>query len=238
MHCSQQGLGGGNAAEQPQNCFPKVSRKILHSPCRARAWPNKNLFRTIRKKIFSAPQNWCLNFARSWGLEWETEALSSSEHLTWGSAKIWLLNRNLNFPRAALSSRFRTRAQPWHWWHSLASPSAVGNSNLSPQNEFPVSQDPPNPWGASPWCCPCELCPAGATAKPHPGPAEVNLFNCWLYLIADFDRNRAEAQPCWGGEFLSASTQQGSHCLTRLKKLLWIVRSCQRARIWHMLKGF
>lgn len=122
--CSQQELGGGNTAEQPQNWFPNVSRKILHNPCRACAWSNKNLFRTIGKNIFSATKNWCLNPAGSWGLGWETEALGSPEHLTWGSAKVWLLNKNLNFPRAALKCRFspaQTQKQsralhipPWH----------------------------------------------------------------------------------------------------------------------------
>lgn len=103
------GIGGvGMQQSSLKIVFPNVSRKILHNPCRAHAWSNKNLFRTVRKKIFSAPKNWCLNSARSWGLEWETEALSSSEQPT----KIWLLNRNLNFPRAALTSRFRTRAEP------------------------------------------------------------------------------------------------------------------------------
>lgn len=96
VRCSRQEFSDGNA-EQPQSWCPSVPRKILHNRCRACAWSNKNLFRTIRKNVISATENWCFSSARSWALEWETEVLGSSEDPSWVSAKICLFKQKSEF---------------------------------------------------------------------------------------------------------------------------------------------
>lgn len=82
------GIRDGDTAEQPQLCFPKVSKKILHNPCRACAWSNKNPFRTIRRILFPATKNCCLKSAR---LEWERS------FRFFRTPDLGLLDRNLNF---------------------------------------------------------------------------------------------------------------------------------------------
>lgn len=61
-----------------------------------------------------------------------------------------------------------------------------------------------------------------------------------FYWIADCDRNSSEARPCWRGEFLLGSTQQGSDCLSASQSclgLLWTVTGPQSDTYWGVFSA-
>lgn len=96
-----------NTADQKSSCIicSPVVQKALAQTLQS-SWFNRDHFRSIENNIFCTTKSWHLHSVKSSVSEWETEALDFPEHLTQAGLLSCILNRNLEFTRAALISGF------------------------------------------------------------------------------------------------------------------------------------